>query len=68
MKLNRTYLFIAVSSLALVIVLVIQINWILRTAKIKEELFNEKSNMVLLRTAEALRSDKDACMNVEVGC
>ncbi|MDX2174194.1 MAG: HAMP domain-containing sensor histidine kinase [Bacteroidota bacterium] len=68
MKLNRTYLFIAISSIALIIVLIIQVNWILRTAKIKEELFNEKVNMVLARTAEALRSDKEACMNVEVGC
>lgn len=68
MKPNRTYLFIAISSIALIIVLIIQVNWILRTAKIKEELFNEKANMVLARTAEALRSDKEACMNVEVGC
>jgi len=68
MKSNRTYLFIAISSIALIIVLIIQVNWILQTAKIKEELFNEKANMVLARTAEALRSDKEACMNVEVGC
>jgi two-component system, OmpR family, phosphate regulon sensor histidine kinase PhoR len=59
MKLNRTYLFIAISSAALVIVLIIQINWILQTAKIKEELFNEKANMVLSKTAEVLTSDKE---------
>jgi len=68
MKLNRTYLFIAISSIALVIVLIIQVNWIFETAQIKEELFNEKANMVLAKTAEALSSDKDACMNVELGC
>ncbi len=68
MKLNRTYIFIAISSIALLIVLIIQVNWIFETARIKEELFNEKANMVLSRTAETLRSDKEACMNVEVGC
>lgn len=68
MKLNRTYIFIAISSVALLIVLIIQVNWIFKTAQIKEELFNEKVNMVLSRTAEALRSDKEACMSVEVGC
>lgn len=58
MKLNRTYLFIAISSLALVIVLIIQVNWILQTAKVKEALFNEKANMVLTRTSEAFSSGK----------
>ena len=46
MKENKTYLFIAISSIALVIVLIIQVNWIFETAKIKEQLFNEKENMV----------------------
>lgn len=57
MKLNRTHLFIAISSAALIIVLIIQVNWIFETAKIKEELFNEKANMVLSKTAEALSRD-----------
>jgi two-component system, OmpR family, phosphate regulon sensor histidine kinase PhoR len=65
-KLNRTYLFIAISSLALIIVLVIQVNWIFETARIKEEFFNEKANMVLARTTEALLADKQACRNMEV--
>lgn len=64
MRLNRTYLFIAVSSLALAIVLSIQINWIFETAEIKEELFNEKANMVLAKTAEALSSDAQACKSI----
>ena len=51
---NRTYLFITISSIALLLVLIIQVNWIFQTAKIKEELFNEKANMVLSRTTEAL--------------
>lgn len=67
MKANRTYVFIAMSSLALVVVLAIQVNWILHTARIKEELFNEKANMVLTRTAEALSSDTQACRNLEAG-
>jgi len=65
MKLNRTYLFIAISSIALVIVLIIQVNWIFGTAEIKEELFNEKVNMVLSGTTEALRSDKETCRKIE---
>ncbi|MCX6304975.1 MAG: HAMP domain-containing sensor histidine kinase [Bacteroidetes bacterium] len=64
MKTNRTWLFVAISSLALFIVLVIQVNWIFRTAKIKEELFNEKANMVLSRTTDALRSDKETCRKI----
>ncbi|MES2133324.1 MAG: HAMP domain-containing sensor histidine kinase [Bacteroidota bacterium] len=66
MKLNRTYLFIAISSVALIIVLIIQVNWILETAKMKEDLFNEKANMVLSKTAEALSSDKETCKNLEI--
>lgn len=67
MKFNRTHVFIAVSSMALVIVLIIQVNWILHVARIKEELFNEKANMVLTRTTEALGSDTQACRNLEAG-
>lgn len=59
MKPNRTFLLIAISFLALAIVLVLQVNWIFRTAEIKKELFNEKANMVLTRTVEALYADKD---------
>ena len=65
MKLNKTYLFIAISSLALLVVLVIQINWILETAKIKEALFNEKANIVLARTTEALFSDTAVRKKIE---
>jgi two-component system phosphate regulon sensor histidine kinase PhoR len=64
MKLNRTYLFIAISSIALLSVLIIQVNWILKTAAIKEGLFNEKANMVLSRTTEALRNDKETCAKI----
>lgn len=65
MQKNRTNMFIAISSIALIIVLIIQVNWILETAKVKEELFNEKANMVLTRTSEALFADTLACKNLE---
>ncbi|MFZ4521844.1 MAG: sensor histidine kinase [Bacteroidales bacterium] len=65
MKTTRTYLLITIFSVALLIVLVIQVNWILRTAKIREEMFNEKANIVLSRTTEALRSDKETCLKID---
>src|SRR4030095_7817023 len=65
MKPARTRLIIFISSLALLMVLIIQVNWIFQTAKIKEELFNEKANMVLSRTAEALSADTLACRKME---
>lgn len=67
MKLNRNYLFIIISSVALLTVLIIQVSWIFETARVKEELFNEKANMVLSKTAEALSLDKRTCMNLECG-
>jgi signal transduction histidine kinase len=66
MKLNSTYLYITLSSVALCVVLVIQVNWILETAKMKEELFSEKANMVLSKTAEALNSGNEARQNPEI--
>jgi two-component system, OmpR family, phosphate regulon sensor histidine kinase PhoR len=68
MKLNRTYLFIIVSSIALIAVLAIQVNWIFQSAKVKAELFNEKASMVLSRTAEALCEDKETCMTMGNCC
>ena len=65
MKQKRTYMFIIISSVALIAVLFIQVNWIFQTAKIKEELFNEKANMVLSRTTEALRTDQETCRQIE---
>lgn len=69
MNFNRTYIFIALSSIALLIVLIIQVNWILETAQIKEQLFNEKANIILARTTDALVSDKKTCkaLGVRVG-
>lgn len=64
MKKNRSYIIIGVSSLALLVVLLIQINWIFQTAKIKEEIFNEKANIVLSRTTDAICADKETCMRI----
>lgn len=63
---NRNHLFIGISSAALIAVLVIQVSWLLRTARAKEELFNEKAAMVLTRTAEALSLDSIACNNLRL--
>lgn len=64
MKKQNSFLIISISSIALLIVLIIQVNWILETARIKEEMFNEKANMVLSRTTEALCEDKETCMRI----
>jgi two-component system phosphate regulon sensor histidine kinase PhoR len=66
MQVRRTYIFIAISSIALFIVLMIQVNWIFQTAKIKEELFNEKANMVLAKTTDALYADKKTYRQMEI--
>lgn len=63
---NKTYLFISITSVALLALLLIQINWIVNAAKVKEQLFNEKANMVLSRTAEALSSDTTAYKNLQL--
>ena len=65
MKFKRSHLFVAISSLALVIVLIIQVNWIFQTARIKEAFFNEKANIVLARTVEAISSDKETSKKIE---
>ncbi|HMG15269.1 MAG TPA: hypothetical protein VK590_07490, partial [Saprospiraceae bacterium] len=64
MKLNKTNIFIVISSLALLILLIIQVNWIFQTAKIKEEFFNEKANIVLSRATESIQSDKETCKKI----
>lgn len=61
MQLKRTKLFIGISAIALALLLFIQIEWIVQSAKIKEELFNEKATMVLSKTVEELCSDTVMC-------
>jgi two-component system phosphate regulon sensor histidine kinase PhoR len=67
MKRNGTTIFILISSLALFTVLLIQVNWIFQSAKVKEDLFNEKANIILARTTEALLADTTTCKNIESG-
>ncbi len=64
MKKNKPYLYIIISSIALVIVLAIQVNWLIQTAKIKEEIFNEKANMVLSKTTDELCDDMAMCSRI----
>lgn len=63
---NRTFVFISLTSIALLALLIIQVNWILNTAKVKEQLFNEKANMVLSKTAEALSADSTTYRNLQI--
>jgi two-component system phosphate regulon sensor histidine kinase PhoR len=65
MKSARTNLFIIISSVALLIVLIIQVRWIIETARIKEDIFNEKANIVLSKTAEAISADTMMCKSME---
>ncbi len=63
---KKVWLFITFSSLSLLAVLAIQISWILHAANMKEEMFNEKANIILSRTAEALSQDTAACNNLRI--
>jgi two-component system phosphate regulon sensor histidine kinase PhoR len=65
MKKHRDQLYIGVSSIALLVVLFIQANWMWDTAQVKEQIFNEKANMVLAKTAEALVRDSSARGSIE---
>lgn len=61
MQTRRTRLLIIVSALALVALLVIQVSWILKSASIKEEQFNQRITMALCRAVEDLCSDNQTC-------
>jgi two-component system, OmpR family, phosphate regulon sensor histidine kinase PhoR len=67
MKRNRTTFFILTSSLALLAVITIQFNWILKTVKYKEEFFNEKANIIQARTTEVISLDKETSKKLEIG-
>lgn len=67
MKPGRTDIFVLISAIALFFVLMVQVNWIFEAANIKKELFNEKANIVLARTTEALNADKETCQQMENG-
>jgi two-component system phosphate regulon sensor histidine kinase PhoR len=67
MKLNKTSVFIGIAIVSLLSILFIQINWMLDTARIKQEIFNEKANMVLQRTAEVVVADEATCRGIDEG-
>lgn len=57
LKLNRTTSLVAICSAALLVILAIQLNWIMQTARYKEEYFAERGNIVLARTTESITND-----------
>jgi two-component system phosphate regulon sensor histidine kinase PhoR len=61
MRKKHTRLLIIGSALALVALLVIQVTWILKSASIKEEQFNQNVNMALCRAVEDLCADNQTC-------
>ncbi len=63
---KRTSVFILISTIALLAVLFIQVYWVLDTARMKEEIFNEKANLVLSKTATAIEADKEALKNMRL--
>lgn len=67
MKFNKTAVFISIAIVSLISILLIQINWMLETASIKQEIFSEKANMVLLRTAEVVLADEATCRGIDEG-
>lgn len=67
MKKNNSRFFIAVSSVALLFVLLIQMNWMREMAQTKENLFNEKAAIVLARTTEVIAADSVLNSTLERG-
>jgi two-component system phosphate regulon sensor histidine kinase PhoR len=65
---NSNVLFIGLSAIALALLLGIQISWLFKTAQAKEDLFREKANMVLSRTAQELCADKQTCEKMSMCC
>lgn len=65
MKNQRIYFFILTSFLALIGLLVLQVNWIFQSAQMKEDLFHEKARMVLARTIESLQNDQATCGEIK---
>ncbi len=60
---NYRFSFItAFSALALLALLAIQVGWIVRTAGIRAELFNEKASLVLARVAESFKTGDSAAV------
>jgi two-component system phosphate regulon sensor histidine kinase PhoR len=68
MKSHQTKIFIIISAIALASLLAIQIVYLIKSAKIKEDLFNEKAIMALSKTVDELCADKQMCANIGNCC
>ncbi|WP_435263001.1 sensor histidine kinase [Tenacibaculum sp. nBUS_03] len=64
MNKKKIYIHAICYAAALLILLIIQINWIWKTAEIKEALFNKKASMVLSKTADLLSEKKELCSSI----
>ena len=67
MKKGRYWIFTLISALALVWVLLIQIQWMQDIRGMKEQLFAEKSAIVLARTTETIAADSLLCQQLDSG-
>jgi two-component system phosphate regulon sensor histidine kinase PhoR len=68
MKKNKRIVFIGFSALALLALLAIQVSWLFNTAQVKEDLFAEKANMVLSKTAQELCANQAMCKRIGDCC
>lgn len=57
-----------VSIAVLMALLGIQISWLIQMAKAREQLFNEKAELVLSRTAIAICDNQESCQNIGRCC
>ncbi len=57
-----------VSVVVLIALLGIQISWLIQMAQAKEQLFNEKAELVLSRTAIAICENRESCQNIGRCC
>lgn len=65
MQLKNVYIFISFASLLLL--MGFQIHTIQKSAETKEELFNEKVNLIITQTTEALLKDQETCRRIKSG-
>ncbi|MCG9880201.1 MAG: ATP-binding protein [Bacteroidia bacterium] len=68
MKKNKRFIYIGLSALALLCLLAIQVSWLVNTAQVKEDLFAEKANMVLSKTAQEICADQATCKRIGDCC
>lgn len=62
---HRSIYFVLLSSICLIVVLLIQLYWVVETARVKEALFNDKALRVLAKTKEAVQANSELCKNIQ---